>query len=339
MPKVSVVLAVYNGERFLAETMESILTQTFRDFEFIIVDDGSTDGTPDILATFAQADPRIVVKRQARNTGIPASRNLGCRMATGDYIAVTDGDDISLPNRFEKQVDFLDQHPEIALIGSSIDRIDEAGTVFSHVDVPTDPGFLKWMLIFVSLFFHSSVMMRRDVAASLDFYSEQAPVALDHELLARMSLDYRLTNLPEVLLRYRVTATNITARKAHQQAQISTGVLQHLASYYLQEDVPEGAADALRAIAWHQPIADLSSVPRAASILERLYRVYTQTVELSPEEAAAVTQDTAVKFYTLARRCLKHAPLDAFGFILKGLRLYPRSVWMAAAYYRQKLMK
>ena len=123
-PVVSVVMCTYNGERFLRPAIESILNQTFRDFE-LVVDDGSTDRTPRILAEFKARDTRVIVLTNERNLGIAAATNRGLAAARGEYIALQDHDDISLPHRFQTQVDFLNSHSEIALVGSDATLIDD----------------------------------------------------------------------------------------------------------------------------------------------------------------------------------------------------------------------
>lgn len=339
MPKISVVLAVYNGAPFLAETLESILHQTFRDFEFIAVDDGSTDSTSEILASFQARDSRLIVKRNPTNLGIPVSRNLGCQLATGDYIAVTDADDISLAQRFERQVQFLEQHPEIALVGSSMEHIDEAGKVTAQVDLPTNPRLIQWMTIFTFVFVHSSIMMRRSAAASLGFYSEQMPVALDFDLVGRMSMSYQLANIPDRLVQYRISANNVSTRHKPLQLKLAAQIIQRLASHYLHQPISMDDANALRVMGWRDPYEDFAQLQRAASLLERLYHAYTTTFELSTEEARAIAEDAAEKWYGLARRCLRISPSNAVTLGLKGAVTSPRSAGKIIPYYARRFVQ
>src|ERR1700680_111125 len=123
MRNVSVVMSVFNGERFVSEAIESILHQTFHDFEFIIINDGSTDGTADILSRYQNSDPRVAVHDQQKK-GLVQSLNTGCGLARGRYIARMDADDIAFPERLERQINYLEQNPDIALIGSSVNVID-----------------------------------------------------------------------------------------------------------------------------------------------------------------------------------------------------------------------
>ena len=138
LPRISVVMPVFNGGSYLAAAVESILKQSFNDFELIVIDDGSTDKTACVLAGFARSDGRIRVIGQA-NTGVVASLNRALDLARGEYVARMDADDVSLPSRFELQVAFLDTHPEVAVVGSAITLIDEEGSAIRDVDYPLAP--------------------------------------------------------------------------------------------------------------------------------------------------------------------------------------------------------
>src|ERR1039457_4802694 len=135
-PRVSVVMGAYNGERFIRTAIESILNQTFRDFELIVIDDCSTDSTPQILREFN--DDKLRVVRNERNLGIAETLNNGIAVARGEYVALQDHDDISLPARLECQVAFLDRNTQVGMVGSGCSVIDEVGTLVAHVPVEYD---------------------------------------------------------------------------------------------------------------------------------------------------------------------------------------------------------
>ena len=186
VPTVSVLLPVYNGAAYLQAAIDSVLAQTFTDFEVIIIDDGSADATPQILAAFT--DPRIKSVRQD-NAGLVTALNRGIALAQGRYLARQDHDDLSLPTRFEKQVAFLDAHPDHALLGtrSQIWRgEDPTGRGHDHA---VDDASLRFDLLFDSPFVHSSVMMRTDAVRAAGGYSRdpahQPPE--DYELWSRLS--------------------------------------------------------------------------------------------------------------------------------------------------------
>ena len=168
-PRVSVVMGAYNGERFLRPAIESILSQTFRDFELIVIDDYSTDSTPRILREFK--DARMRVLRNERNLGIAKTLNNGIAAARGEYVALQDHDDISWPTRLEYQVAFFDKHAQVGMVGSSCNVIDEVGTFVPHWPVEYDDVKLRWALLWRCPFFHTAVMVRRRAIEEVGGYS------------------------------------------------------------------------------------------------------------------------------------------------------------------------
>jgi len=210
-PALSVVMPVYNAEGFVHEALESILKQTFKDFEFIIVDDGSTDKTGEILLEYAQRDDRIRLYTQ-ENSGLIASLNRYCRVAKGRYIARMDADDISLPTRFEKQFRFLEGRPDIGVLGTWIRDMDPKGTLHTVWPVPTDPAVIRWFLMFGNCIAHASVMMRRDVLERAGYYRPKALHVEDYDLWIRVSELTGVANYPEVLVYYRLSDDSVSGR-------------------------------------------------------------------------------------------------------------------------------
>jgi glycosyltransferase involved in cell wall biosynthesis len=231
MPKVSVVMSVYNGEKYLREAVDSVLGQTFRGFEFIIVDDGSTDRTWAVLQSYD--DPRIVPLRNEENIGLTQSLNKALAVASGEYIARMDADDVSLPERLEKQVAYLDAHPEVGLLGTWVEIMGERGERLSVLRRPMDPPFIKWSLLFDNYLFHSTVMYRRSLVEKLGGYNTSR-YAQDYDLWSRMSFETQIAKLPEALVRWRRHTAGITAQKLARQealaAEISAGNIRRLLS-------------------------------------------------------------------------------------------------------------
>jgi len=202
-PAISVVMPTYNGERFLRPAIDSILNQTFPNFELIVIDDGSTDNTPRILTEFN--DDRLIILTNDRNQGIAAATNRGLSAARGEYIALQDHDDISLPHRFQTQLDFLNTHPEIALVGSAATLIDENGIAYENYVEPEDDIDLKWETLFRCPISHTSVMLRRRVMSETGGYSPDPTlkVASDYDLLSRIVMRHRVANLSQPLVQWR----------------------------------------------------------------------------------------------------------------------------------------
>jgi glycosyltransferase involved in cell wall biosynthesis len=203
-PKVSVVMAVYNNRRYVPEAVESILNQTFKDFEFIIIDDGSTDGSGEWLEHRAKTDVRIRLVRQ-ENRGLTKSLNIGCSLVRGDFIARMDADDVSYPNRFSIQIEVLKSCSDVVALGSQIRYIDAGGVPLFIRRLPLEHEEIEQCHLakwggFIN---HSSVMMRRNALEAVGGYDEKFPKAQDYDLWFRLGRVGRLANLPEVLLDYR----------------------------------------------------------------------------------------------------------------------------------------
>ena len=214
-PRVSVVIPAYNRARYLQTAIDSVLAQSFGDFELIVVDDGSTDETPAIVRR--QTDPRVRLVSQPTRTGIAPARNRGLDSARGEYVAALDSDDYAYPQRLERQVAHLDRHPDLALVGSWSNWMDERGRTFGRVKRrPVDPADAAAVLIFNSSLTQSSVMVRTALLREYR-YDEAFTLSSDFELWARMVAGgCRIASLPEVLVCQREHETRTTREKALQ---------------------------------------------------------------------------------------------------------------------------
>jgi Glycosyl transferase family 2 len=215
-PRVSVVMAVRNGVPYLEQAVDSILAQTFTDLEFVIIDDGSTDSTPEVLRRYQTADHRVRVLHQ-ENAGLTPSLNRGCQLARGTYVARMDADDVAFPDRLARQVEFLDRHPGVALLGSAVVRIDELGREIKRSECPTLHAEIVRALTRYNCFTHPTVMLRKDMLAAVGGYREAYRQAQDYDLWLRLSERYEVANLAEPLLYYRVYASQVSVRHLEQQ--------------------------------------------------------------------------------------------------------------------------
>jgi glycosyltransferase involved in cell wall biosynthesis len=196
-PAVSVLMAVHDGARWVAGAVESVLTQTAGDLELVVIDDGSTDATADLLA--AVRDGRLRVHRQPR-AGLTRALNAALGLARAPLVARLDADDLALPERLARQRAFLAAHPEVGLLGTAAREVDEAGAPVREVRPPLDDATLRRALIRANPFVHSSVMARRAVVARAGGYDETLPVAQDYGLWMRLAGLTRLANLEAVLV-------------------------------------------------------------------------------------------------------------------------------------------
>ncbi len=221
-PMVSVLMSVYNGQRYLREAVESILNQTFSDFEFIIVNDGSTDTSRAILQSYD--DSRILLLDNHENIGLARSVNKGLAVAKGDYVARMDADDISMPRRFEKQVAFLKDQPEVGIVGCSYDKADSNGRYWGSRRMPASDLELRWYSLLGNPFAHPSVMIRRHTLIDNNLkYDETLETTQDYDLWTRILRCTRGANLGEALLQYRF-CDGITSKRRATQLKIHDAI-------------------------------------------------------------------------------------------------------------------
>lgn len=213
MPKVSVVMPAYNAEVYIRKAIDSILSQTFTDFEFIIIDDGSTDATAEIVQHYK--DGRIKFCSNKQNIGVAATLNHGLELSCGEYIARMDADDISLPERFEKQVAYLDEHQDVAVLGTDIELFSDSGILEKRV-VSHESDKIKEELFFSCSLAHPSVMMRRNMIADLGGYDIEYNGMEDYELWIRVAEKHKISALSEILLRYRIHGGQVSKNPSSQ---------------------------------------------------------------------------------------------------------------------------
>jgi glycosyltransferase involved in cell wall biosynthesis len=213
LPKVTVLLPVYNAAPFLREAIDSILAQAFTDFELLAIDDGSTDGSGAILASYTDARLRVV--RHSENRGLIATLNEGLELATGEYVARMDADDISLPTRLSRQVAFMDSHPDVGLSGAWAKQIGEGNRLMAK---PLTHDAIRCDLLFDSAFIHPLVIFRRALLIKHDLRYGDFRHAEDLHLWREAAALFSVANLPDVLLHYRMHSSSVTGDSANQAA-------------------------------------------------------------------------------------------------------------------------
>ena len=213
-PRVSVVMSVYNDQSHLQEAVESILAQTFEDFELIAIDDGSTDQSSALLKAFD--DPRLKILEQD-NRGLTCSLIRGVSTARGQYLARQDADDVSDAERLAEQVAFLDSHPEVALVGTMAAIIDERGDRISSRRLEARPDAAHGKLSRENQFVHGSLMMRRDAYQAVGGYREFFRYSQDYDLVLRLAERWQTANLPNMRYRHRMRADEVSIRHNREQ--------------------------------------------------------------------------------------------------------------------------
>ena len=210
---VSIILPVYNAEEFLKTAIDSVLSQTYQYFELLIINDGSTDNTSNIIQTFN--DPRIVFINQLSNKGITYRLNEGIKTATGKYIARIDADDIWHPQKLEKQVSYMKHHHDISFLATDFNFLNHNGQIIKTIK--NSKYHLKKNILKRNLICHSSILLKKDIIKHIGKYNPAYEYAEDYDLWIRILSNYNSFILPEVLTNYRITNTSISFKHRHKQ--------------------------------------------------------------------------------------------------------------------------
>ena len=245
-PLVSVVMGCYNSEKFIREAIDSILSQTISNIEFIIIDDCSKDKTKEIINSYH--DDRIILVENSVNKGLGYNLNYGVNISCGRYIARMDADDISLPNRFEKQVKYLESHPDVVCVGTwskKIGDINLRSRLFSrYIKTSTDYDRLKALNLFGTPMMHPSVMFNGDMLRANGInYDPSFRKAQDYELWSRIIWNYQITNIPEVLLHYRYSSGQASNRNRSEQVSLSDKIYRRLLEQVLGREPAQEEVD------------------------------------------------------------------------------------------------
>lgn len=216
MCKISILMGVHNGQQFLREAVDSVLAQTYRDFELLICNDGSADDTPRLLEEYARKDARVRVLTNEKNIGLAASLNRCIQEARGEYLARMDADDKCLPERFARQVAYLDSHPEVAVVGTGAYFMDDNSVVYGQRACAREEIIALADAVKAAQLIHPTVMMRADAVRAVDGYTvnELTTRAEDYDLWCKLCMAGKaLVRLPDKLLCYREDSANVSRRK------------------------------------------------------------------------------------------------------------------------------
>lgn len=296
-PVVSLVMPVLNGEPYIREAIESILGQTFQDFECIIVDDGSTDSTPAIVAEYAARDSRVRPHRLPQNKGTVTALNTGCELARGAFIALIAADDISPPDRFTLEVNYLQEHPNAAAVGGWARVINGKGEETGIIRHPSSPSLVAWSFFFRNPMAASSVMFRRSMGEAVGWHHQTA--SEDYDFWSRLSTQGYVTNLPRVLVQYRVWDGNFTASHKPQQEETVAMVIQRMASDLLKISLSTEDARALRKPIITPDALTADDIARASILCRKLGRAFIRSQKLTFLEAQAIRDSVSDYLWVL----------------------------------------
>jgi glycosyltransferase involved in cell wall biosynthesis len=297
-PLVSVLLPVYNGSRYLAAAIESVLRQAWRDFELIVIDDGSTDDSATIAASFA--DPRVVILRSERNLGLVATLNRGLESARGELVARLDADDVADPRRLEAQVARFRADACLVALGTAITYIDHEGAVVSRPGRQArGSAMLRWRLLRGTCLYHPTLMLHRGRAGAEARYDAAFEHAEDYELLLRLSRRYDLDNLPDRLVAQRLHAESVSARfRGVQRESAARALIEHIGLCYGLDVEPGCARTLLDPRYFFTAACDEADDP-VGLMLELERRFLASESKLARQDLKAVRRDVAFFLWKL----------------------------------------
>jgi glycosyltransferase involved in cell wall biosynthesis len=315
-PLLTVLMPVYNAARHLEDAIASVLAQSFEDFELLLVDDGSTDESTEVVRGFR--DKRIRIETQAKNVGLIETLNSGIGMARGSLLARMDADDLSHPERFALQVDYLCAHPEVAGVSCAFDVIDDRGRPLPD-DYgrarPVEPLALRWGLNFGCFFTHSGAVLRSSVLRESGGFDSRYAHAEDYELWLRLVDEYRLANIARVLLTVRKHGANVSSRFREIQRQNAYLALEASLERLLKRKIVSQHVCHLRDGTLAEAAGEVWAVAALhCEVFDSLTRAESQ------DEARPIAGDLAQRLGVLASRALRPHPMIALRIAASGMK-------------------
>ncbi|MEL6207983.1 MAG: glycosyltransferase family A protein [Pseudomonadota bacterium] len=308
-PAVSVLMPVRNEEAYLAQALRSLLSQSFEEFEIVLVDDGSTDSTPDQIQAFAQRDARIRAYRNPSSLGVTSSLNRALGLAEGAVIARLDGDDIARPDRIARQLGVLESHPDVGLVGIGVALIDAAGAFMRAFPGGLAPHAFRWTALAHAPIVHSTAMFRTGLARAVGGYDPNYPVAQDFDLWCRLLHKAEGICLPGVGVRHRVHVRSVSATRLDEQLRSIVDIaLRHATTACLREARVEDSNYRAFLNALHGRNRPETARAQTRAMLDRMVAAFCQSHSLGPSETREI--DAIAGQWLDAATC---APSEAAG--------------------------
>lgn len=251
MEKISVLMCVRNGQKHIGKSIESVLSQTFENFEFLILDDESKDETAEIIREYSK-DKRIKVFKNEENLGLTRSLNKLLKLSRGEYVAIIDSDDIAKEKRLQKQISFMDEEKDIAMVASNCDVVDD-NSVFLYTHCPpSNDTALRWSLTFRNPIRHSTVMIRRSCLFKTGMYDESFSCAQDYDMWQRMSSHFKIAVIPETLAEIRVHEKTISNKMINKQDEMVNLISRRQMQNHCKKTISLEEAKKIRTIYVHR---------------------------------------------------------------------------------------
>ena len=313
-------MSAYNAAAYLDEAVTSILRQSFEDFEFLIINNGSLDDTGSILDKYQKLDQRIRVYYHEQR-GLAPALNYGCRLACGGYIALMDADDISYPQRLQKQFEYIEKHPQVGILGTWICKMDKSGAATGTWCPPTNPKMLKWTHFFGVCVAGSAVLMRREILERVNFFRPDLLQSIDADLWLRASSITEFSNVPEVLHKYRVWLGSNFQSNRRLAWETHIELLIPFIKNFLDIDPPVEAVAGLRQTRVGPPPQSLRQICLTTDLIQQLYEKFVEENSLTLKERKEISWDAAKRVASLALQASRFDTLRFMSLFMSALKL------------------
>ena len=298
--RVSVITCVHNGEVLLEAAVESILSQTFTHFEYFLVDGASRDRSPQILVQYAARDARVVLLGDPSNSNGSALLNRALAAAHGEYVAVLDQDDLAYPERLARQVAYLDNHPEVGVIGSQVMGIDLEGRSLGRMDYPATLEFSRWQILFGTPCLHSAAMMRRSLVLQAGGYPERQWWVNDYILMAKLVRMTGIANLTEILVAYRRHPQQMASVFSREQTGQAWLLIHAMLAERLGLRAPLDEIGLLYRVLRGESLPDTAAMQKAAGLLLTIWERYPSVECLDAQTRMQINANCARRLLLIA---------------------------------------
>jgi glycosyltransferase involved in cell wall biosynthesis len=316
LPKISVVMPVYNNERYLRTAIESVLSQTLGDFEFIVISESDTSSeSRSIIDSYS--DGRINHVRNESRLGMIESLNVGLKLARGEFIARMDADDVCLPDRFAHQLEYLDSHPDVGIVGSASRVVDDSGSTVLIDIRPHEAVMSRWMSLFGPPVSHPSVMVRTQLMRQIGGY-DPSMICEDYDLWIRALDVTKIENMPEILLVRRVHDKSSTLLQQEKVDCTHIGLSQRILASLLKRDVDVETVRLLKGD--ERDTESGSDAQRIVGLLRELFEAFVKRYRVSPSDARMVRAEVAWRICKLGVSMFRRDPLVGIRILVAGLR-------------------
>jgi len=317
-PRVSFLVATCDGEALIGETLRSILAQSFRNFEIIVVDDASTDRTRELVDSFT--DPRVRLVTTPRLVGAPAARNLGYMECRGEFIAPVEQDDVLLPQRTARQVEYLDGHPDTVMVATATDRLVDGKRVASPGRETTCPGYLRWALLVSNPLVWSSVLIRGNAIDALGMFNrDERRYAEDYDLYHRLNKIGEIARIDDVLTLYRSHRDDGAQVAPRSMLKHAAEVLQDAYEPILHNAAARAAQVMTRHIARGRPAEDVTTLQMIEALLDALAQGMKGAASLDDTARAMIAEERAAIMERLVRSALRSGTISPMALHRAGL--------------------